>query len=136
MGQEDTEKAEGCACLPILSQAFDDFIYFFYPTPQDNKPAGWKRRQPLVEPLRASNLTSHVHGVAIIMYLNKEEDFMKPEETKDVAYLLGQLGRFVTRNEVLIRQKKAPTESIVSREEILEVLSVEQRLIFGGMGPQ
>lgn len=70
------------------------------------------------------------------MYLNKEEDFMKPEETKDVAYLLGQLGRFVTRNEVLIRQKKAPTESIVSREEILEVLSVEQRLIFGGMGPQ
>ena len=94
------------------------------------KSSDWGKRQPFIRTLQASNLIEKHCGIAILMHLNKTEDYLSPQETQQLAVLLRERGRFVTHKELLVRQSKALNKSIVSRLEILEILVIEQRLIF------
>ncbi|EFR04216.1 hypothetical protein MGYG_07223 [Nannizzia gypsea CBS 118893] len=129
------------ACLALTKIITKYITYLFWPTPVVNtnpnyalsEPSGWEERQPFINALQTSNLTEKHCGAAVITYLNKTDDYLSPQETKELAVLLEDRDRFVTHKELLIRQNKAPNKSIVSRRGILEILAIEQRVIFSGM---
>ncbi|EGD91932.1 hypothetical protein H112_00536 [Trichophyton rubrum D6] len=118
------------SCLALAKVITQYITYFFWPTPVIKKSSDWGKRQPFIRTLQASNLIEKHCGIAILMHLNKTEDYLSPQETQQLAVLLRERGRFVTHKELLVRQSKALNKSIVSRLEILEILVIEQRLIF------
>ncbi|KAF3481089.1 uncharacterized protein GIQ15_03848 [Arthroderma uncinatum] len=89
-------------------------------------------RQEILESFKSTtDLLSNLRGLQIIMCLRGEDDILPRRDAYGMQWLLLDRGRFVTLQDLRARQAKSPDEDIVKKQDVLEMLMLEDWKVFG-----